>query len=112
MAAAEERRSTVSSVKSFSQSLAMRISATNSALCRAARHETHSATALHVIKVSPEAPKPKPQTLTRIPVYVHGHCASNAHTSARAHTRPRHELAGVLVLYRLLLVACSPLDRV
>ena len=50
MAAAEERRVTVSSYMSFSQSLAMRISATHTALCNAARHETHASTALHVIK--------------------------------------------------------------
>jgi hypothetical protein len=50
MAAAEERRATVSSFLSFSQSLAMRISTTHTALCQAVRHETHAATAQHVIK--------------------------------------------------------------
>jgi hypothetical protein len=50
MAAAEERRATVSSFLSFSQSLAMRISTTHTALCQAVRHETHATTAQHVIK--------------------------------------------------------------
>jgi hypothetical protein len=50
MAAAEERRVTVSSFLSFSQSLAMRISTTHTALCQAVRHETHATTAQHVIK--------------------------------------------------------------